>query len=50
MINMLKLPMDKAHNTQEKTGNVIIHPKKEPKINPRDQKHCNRNEWLCWAY
>lgn len=47
MNNMLRTLMDKEDSIEEQIGNVST---KEPKRNARSQKHCNRNECLCWAY
>ena len=44
---MLGALMDKVFSMQEQMGDVKQrdgNPKKEPKRNARDRKHCNRNE------
>ena len=42
--------MEKADSTQEHMGNKSRdgNPKKEPRRNARDKKHCNRNEECLW--
>lgn len=55
MIKMLRTLLDKLDSTQEqrqKTDKQCKrrdgNPRKEPKRNPRDKKHCNRNEDYLW--